>query len=86
MNKLTGICRDGKGNKCGREAPYRLVGPDNLVVPGFMCREHAEECIREYAAKLGEYWTMLDIQTGKIVDIGICMSFRAKTAARAERI
>ena len=56
MLSLTGKCRDGKGKACGRDGVMRLIAPDGLLVPGcFMCRDHAEECVREYAAKLGGY-------------------------------
>jgi hypothetical protein len=48
----------------------RLIAPDGLVVPGvFMCREHAEECIEEYAEKLGERWTLLDVRTDERITV-----------------
>jgi hypothetical protein len=66
MLELVGRCRDGQGRKCDRDGVMRLAGQDGAVVPGVsMCREHAEECLREYAAKLGEVWTMIDVQTGQ---------------------
>lgn len=70
MLSLIGRCRDGKGHKCDRDGVMRLIAPDGLVVPGVtMCREHAEECIREYAEKLGERWTMLDVRTDERIDL-----------------
>lgn len=71
MLSLIGKCRDGKGEPCDRDGVMRLVAPDGLVVPGcFMCRQHAEECVIEYAEKLGERWTMLDVRTGSRIDRG----------------
>ena len=70
MLQLTGSCRDGKGTRWGKEPPTRLTPPDGRFVPGcFMCREHAEECVKEYAAKLGEHWTMFDVRTDETIDI-----------------
>ncbi len=70
MLQLTGICRTGSGDKCGKEAPFRLISPDGLIVPGcFMCREHAEDCVKEYARKLGEHWSIFDVRTDERIDI-----------------
>lgn len=70
MLSLIGRCRDGQGNKCDRDGVMLLVAPDGLVVPGVtMCREHAEECVKEYAEKLGERWTMIDVRTNEQIYI-----------------
>lgn len=55
------VCRDGKGELCGKPAICRLRAPDGQLVPGsFHCIEHAAEIVREYAVKLGETWTAVD--------------------------
>lgn len=51
------FCRDGKGERCPREATVRLLDPDGKRVPGGgMCDAHAREVVTEYREKLGEEW------------------------------
>ena len=70
MLNLIGRCRDGKGHKCDHDGVMRLLDATGMAIPGcFMCRKHAEECVKEYASKLGEHWTMLDVRTGEYIDI-----------------
>ena len=52
-------CRDGQGRACSKIADGIMVAPDGEFVPGgFSCTEHAALTIAEYAAKLGEHWTL----------------------------
>lgn len=44
--------------RCTRDAVVWLYGPDGDAVPGGrMCRDCADEVVREYREKLGEVWT-----------------------------
>lgn len=49
-------CRDGQGRPCTRYASGTLLAPNGRTM-GWMCAQHARECIAEYAQKLGETWT-----------------------------
>jgi hypothetical protein len=58
MNYLP-YCTDGKGVRHEHRAQGQLFSPEGLLT-GYMCRSHAEECVREYAAVLGENWTFIE--------------------------
>lgn len=53
-------CRNGTGELHHVSAEVGLYAPDGSGPWGFMCREHAEAAIAEYAAKLAEAWTMAE--------------------------
>lgn len=52
-------CIDGRGNRTDHRAEGWLCAPDGSRIVS-MCRMHAEECIQEYADKLGEHWTFAE--------------------------
>ena len=57
------ICHDGQGRKCGKTAEYKFWD-GKAFVPGIaMCREHAEECLTEYAEKLDLHWIGVPIDS-----------------------
>ena len=44
---------------CKEQTTHWLIHPDGTCTPGgFVCRAHGEMILEEYAAKLGEVWTM----------------------------
>jgi len=49
-------CRDGKGERCPKEADFSLCAPDGTRNLGYMCKEHAARVINEYRDKLGQEW------------------------------
>ena len=50
------------GTRCRNDATEWLIQPNGTKNPGgYVCREHAEAIITEYAAKLGEYWTTVPL-------------------------
>jgi hypothetical protein len=52
-------CTDGKGVRHEHLAEGQFFSAEGLLT-GYMCRPHAEECVREYAAVLGEKWTFVE--------------------------
>lgn len=71
-------CRDGTGELCPRPAEFFLLDEDGVYVPcGYMCREHAEDCIREYLDKLGWRWKAVSKITEEVIE--------AKDAKRIEK-
>lgn len=54
-------CTDGQGRRCERTAEYMLYDGRVKIPGGGMCREHALECLQEYADKLGLHWQGIPI-------------------------
>ena len=50
--------------RCGATATVWLVAPDGKPNPGgYLCQRCGARIVAEYAAKLGEFWTLHPIPT-----------------------
>ncbi len=53
---------------CTREATHKLIAPNGTLIPGGLCLEHGQAVVEEYAAKLGETWTLRPVdEHGRLV-------------------
>ena len=57
------ICNHYSGRtRCATAATVKMFAQDGTPVPGgYYCRPHAEAAIAEYAEKLGQQWTSVDV-------------------------
>jgi hypothetical protein len=64
------ICYNWTPKRCTAPAAYWLIQPDGKRNPGgWICANHGQAIVAEYAAKLGEHWTLQPIdEHGRAVD------------------
>lgn len=57
------------GNRCTEPATAWIEDPDGCDVPGYyVCHTHARLLLAEYAATLGEHWSIHDLDPAPIHD------------------
>ncbi len=54
-------CHDGTGQKCSKNAEFRLNDGKSDVPGACMCRNHALKALQEYHDKLGYDWIGIPI-------------------------